>query len=283
MTTSTSVRRRGTKAGTRRAAPARATTARPTSGSGTRAGAKPRMDPRIRARRVEVARAAGRRRLRRLGIAAALTLAVLAATGLVLSPLLDVDHVVVVGAGARASQVRAAAAVDRGAPLLLVDTGAVEDRVSGLSWVADARVERALPGTLRIRVRTRPPVAFAPRPDGRVAVVDPTGTVVAIAGTAPAGLPAIVTTSPPPRAGARIHPPAAGRVAAALGPLAGRITRISVDHHAAALLTTDGTEVRLGALVGLREKARAASAVLGALPGRVVYVDVSVPSAPVTG
>jgi cell division protein FtsQ len=241
------------------------------------------IDPRIRARRVEVTRAAGRRRLRRLLIALGLVAAAAIGAAVVVSPLLDVDRVAVVGGGDRAAEVRTAAAVQPGAPLLLVDTGAVESRVEGLSWVADARVSRDLPGTLRIDVRMRPPVAYTPRPDGRVAVVDPSGSVVALANAAPGGLPALVTTSPAPGPGRRIAPRAAARVAAALGPLAGRVARISVDHAQAALLLTDGTEVRLGGLDHVGGKARAADAVLAALPGPVVYVDVRVPSAPVTG
>jgi hypothetical protein len=96
-------------------------------------------------------------------------------------------------------------------------------------------------------------------------------------------LPALVTTSPPPGPGRRIAPRAAAQVAAGVGPLAGRVARVSVDHAQAALLLTDGTEVRLGGLDHVQEKARAADAVLAALPGPVAYVDVRVPSAPVTG
>jgi len=242
-----------------------------------------RIDPRIRARRVEVTRAAGRRRLRRILVALGLVVVAAAALGAVVSPLLDVDRVSVVGGGDRAAEIRAAAAVHRGAPLLLVDTGAVEDRVEGLSWVADARVSRDLPGTLRIAVRLRPPVAYAARPDGHLAVVDPSGTVVALSSAAPGGLPALVTMLPPPGPGGQIDPRAAARVAAGLGPLAGRVARISVDHAQAALLLTDGTEVRLGGLDHVEAKSRAADAVLAALPGPVAYVDVRVPSAPVTG
>jgi cell division protein FtsQ len=248
-----------------------------------RSAPTPRIDPRIRARRVQVTREAGRRRLRRILIALALVAVAAAALGIVVSPLVDVDRVAVVGGGDRAAEIRAAAAVHAGAPLLLVDTGAVEDRVEGLSWIADARVSRDLPGTLRIVVRLRPPVAFAARPDGRVAVVDPSGTVVALGSAAPGGLPALVTTSPPPGPGRRIAPRAAAQVAAGVGPLAGRVARVSVDHAQAALLLTDGTEVRLGGLDHVQEKARAADAVLAALPGPVAYVDVRVPSAPVTG
>ncbi|HEY8216232.1 MAG TPA: FtsQ-type POTRA domain-containing protein [Acidimicrobiia bacterium] len=242
------------------------------------------IDPRIRARRIEVAREAGRRRLRRL----LLCLALASLTGTVAvaawSPLLDVDRVVVTGAGPRTAAVRAATGVDRGSALLFLDTGAVEGRVEELPWIADARVERDLPGTVRVHVTVRAPVGYAPRPDGRVAIVDPGGLVTDVAAAPPGGLPALVTTVPPPRPGSTVTPRAAARVAAALGPLAGRVTRISVDHGEAALTLSDGLVVRLGDLGHLAEKSRAAAAVLGAagLPP-IAYVDVRVPSAPVTG
>ena len=86
------------------------------------------------------------------------------------------------------------------------------------------------------------------------------------------------------RPGRAVSPRAAASVAAALGPLAGRVTRVSVDHGEAALTLADGVVVRLGDLSQLTEKARAAAAVLGAsgLPP-IGYVDVRVPAAPVTG
>lgn len=200
------------------------------------------------------------------------------------SPLLDVDRVVVVGAGPRSAQVRETAGVEHGAALLLLDTGAVEARVESLAWVHDARAERDLPGTLRITVHERPPAAFAPRPDGGVALVDATGIVTGDAATAPGALPALVTTHAPPRPGGRVEPAAAARVAGALGPLAPRVARVSVEGARAALLLTDGIEVRLGDLQHVDEKARAAAAVLSAASGRgITYVDVRVPGAPVTG
>jgi len=242
------------------------------------------IDPRMRARRDAVTREAGRRRLRRLPVAGAVLALTGLAAGVVLSPLVDVDDVVVTGAGSRSTEVRAAADVDAGSALLLVDTGAVEERVEALAWVSGVDVSRELPGTLRVSVRVRPPVAFAPRPDGTVALVDAAGVVIGTGTTPPGGLPALVVTDPPPAAGLRVEPRGAARVAGALGPLAGRVARVSVERGQAALLLTDGTEVRLGDLSRVTEKARAADAILAA-PGvaGITYVDVRVPAAPVTG
>ncbi len=231
-----------------------------------------------------MARTAGRRRLRRLVLAIGLVAVVFAAGGIVLSPLLDVDRVVISGAGPRVNEVRAAAEVERGAAILLLDTGAATDRLESLAWVAHADVVRELPGTVKIQVTARPPVAFVPRSDGTFGVVDATGTVVSVEAVAPPGLTSLVTDTPDAAPGDRIRPRAAAVVAAALGPLADRVTRVFVDQDQAALLLADGAEVRLGRLDRLSEKARAADAVLRSLNGTpVTYLDVRVPGAPVTG
>src|SRR5688572_6283699 len=92
-----------------------------------------RIDPRLRARRVAVTRAQGRRRLRVLVAGA---LAVAAGTGVwaaVTSPLLDVDRVSVTGSPlVPESQVREAAAIETGDALLLLDVGQVEARVEAV-------------------------------------------------------------------------------------------------------------------------------------------------------
>ena len=106
-----------------------------------------RINPRIRERRIEVQREAGRRRLRVLLVVSC----ILSAAGLaflaVTSPLLDVDHIRVAGAQhVTAAQVRAAAGVHSHDHLLFVDTGAIARRVERLPWVAHASVQRDLPG-----------------------------------------------------------------------------------------------------------------------------------------
>lgn len=57
---------------------------------------------------------------------------------------------------------------------LFDDTGEIARRVERLGGVVSARVERRLPGTLRITVVERVPVAFAPGADGMVPL-DATG------------------------------------------------------------------------------------------------------------
>ena len=242
------------------------------------------VDARMRERRAVVQRTAGRRRLRRL-LAGFVVVAVIGgAIAAVLSPLLALDDVTVVGAGARRAEVSAVVDRDRGSALLLLDTEDVVDRVERLSWVADAKVERELPNGLRIAVTARVPVAWVRAADGTIVIVDDRGFVLTGAPTPPSGLAELRGVTRVPAPGRRIGPATGARVAGALGPLAARVAAVVAAHGQAVLQLLDGPEVRFGALDRLEEKARSAAAILGATdPGTLTYVDVRVPSAPVTG
>jgi cell division protein FtsQ len=202
------------------------------------------------------------------------------------SSLLDVGHIRVTGAQqATPAQVQQAAGVHRGDPILFVDTGAVEHRVAGVSWVDKARVERSLGGEVDIHVTERRPVAWARRAPDRVALVDVHGRVLADAPAPPAGLPEITGLRAVPRAGRDIAPVAAARLFEKLPPaLSLRTTRIAVDGDSVTLGLRDGPEVRLGSPRDVAAKARAALAVLASTasaPPR--YIDVRVPATPVAG
>lgn len=139
------------------------------------------VDPRMRSRRIGVLRQAGRRRLRRLVVAASAVSAVLAAAYATQTPLLDVDRVAVVGAEhTGADEVRRAAGVARGQALISVDGAAVARRVEELPWVESVEVERSWPSTLTLRVTERQPVALVQVSENRAAAVDAGGWVVAI-------------------------------------------------------------------------------------------------------
>src|SRR6476620_5690143 len=97
------------------------------------------IDPRIRERRIEVIREAGRRRLRITLVVASAIIVIGLAYLTIRSPLLDLDHVRVTGAQREsASAVQAAAKLHLGDPLLFVNTGAVERRIEQLPWVERA-------------------------------------------------------------------------------------------------------------------------------------------------
>lgn len=141
--------------------------------------------------REEAARAPGRR-ARRTALVVVLLAAgvVAAATWLVFfSPVLGVDRVEVTGnSGIPDEVIRRAAGVAEGEPLAAVDVAAVRARVAALPPIEWAGVDRGWPGTLRIRVRERTPIAVAVV-GGRAALVDRFGVVVSLRDTAPAGLP----------------------------------------------------------------------------------------------
>jgi cell division protein FtsQ len=244
------------------------------------------IDPRIRERRVAVVRAQGRRRLR--WVVAIVVLGILGAAAYLLthSALLDVDHVRITPTQhVSAAQVRLVSGVKQGDPILFVDLGAVAERVERLPWVDKAHVGRRLTGEVDIRVTERSPAAWARRTADQVALVDARGRVLADAPEAPAQLPDLgaVATLPPP--GGRIDPHAAVGVIGKLpAELRMRVARVVADGGAVTLALRDGPEVRFGSPDQVPAKARAALAVLGTITGPPpAYVDVRVPTAPVTG
>lgn len=159
------------------------------------------IDPRIRARRIEVRRGAGRRRLQRL-----IDLAVVAAVaagfvGALWTPLLDVDEVRVVGsARTDALEIVDRSGVVRGDPLVGVDLGAVGARIADMPWVAEVRVSRGIDGVIELHVTERTAVATVGT--GAAAVlVDRDGRVLGAAADVP-GAPLLELTglgpAPPP-------------------------------------------------------------------------------------
>jgi cell division protein FtsQ len=92
-------------------------------------------------------------------------------------------------------QLRDAAAVPLGGPLISVDTGAVADRLRALPAVASVEVERDWPHGVALHVVQRTPVAAVQTATGP-AMVDATGVV--IAGPAAPGLPGLAVATPGP-------------------------------------------------------------------------------------
>jgi cell division protein FtsQ len=140
-----------------------------------------------------------RRGLRRAGIGAAVLAPVaLLAWVLLMSPLLAVRHVVVSGTSRLSpEQVRAAASVARGVPLARVDAQSVVRRVEALRAVADVRVTRAWPSTLKLVVVERTPVAGIVTRTG-VTLVDAAGVPFADVAALPLGVVRLQVTRPGP-------------------------------------------------------------------------------------
>lgn len=244
------------------------------------------IDPRIRDRRVAVKRHEGRRRLRIvLGVLVAFVVAGMVLL-VVVSPFLDVDRIDVrAGAHTRSGDIRRAARVSTGDPLLLVNLGAVRARVEQLPWVKRATVQRDLPGRLRITVMERTAVAWSRRSVDRVTLVDATGRVLGDERQPPPGVPQLVIPSGLAHPGANVQPVDELRVIAQLpAALRVRVASVALVRGEATLQLAFGPQVRLGAPDAVNAKARAVLAVLASLDGASPrYIDVRVPTAPVTG
>lgn len=239
--------------------------------------------PRIRQRQIDLARHAGRRRLRRINVVhAVVCLAVW--TGVVLrSPLVDVDRVQVDGAVATdPAAVVAASGVDRGDPMVSVDLGAAGRRVAALPWVDDVRVLRRWPGTVRVVVTERRAVATVAHPAGW-ATLDDSGRVLAVT-TARPGLPVIagrVSETP----GASVSPEVA-EVAAVVAALPESIDdgvrRVTTGDDGVELELSDGFVVVVGDTTDLDDKVASALAVRDHVDGDDgCRIDARVPRAPV--
>jgi len=132
-----------------------------------------------------------------------------------------------------AAALRAALAVEPGAPLLDLDLAALRRRVEALPWVRAASVERALPDRLVVRVLEREPAVLL-QERGRLTLIDSTGTPIPNAPLTPfTDLPTVTGTGAAAAAPAllrllRTAPRLAPRVTAAAY-LGGRRWDVRVD------------------------------------------------------
>jgi cell division protein FtsQ len=245
-------------------------------------------DPRIRRRRNDVARGRKRKAATVAGTVALLVLLVWAAFW---SPLLSVRDVKLAGAALTAAeQVAAAAGLGPDDNLLLLSADEVVAATRTLPWVADAEVERRLPGTVKVKVVERKP-ALAVSLGAARWTIDARGHVLA-AGQSEPGLPVIgdveVGTIKP---GVKLDTPVVRDVLATWRSLP-RSLAADVEAIFAPTLErisftlVDGTQIRYGAA----ERLDAKNEVLRALRKRLAeegrtttYIDVRVPTSPAIG
>jgi cell division protein FtsQ len=250
------------------------------------ASVRVRIDPRIRQRRIDVQRRAGRRRLRLLLI---VTAALLLTVGIWLtlrSSLLDVDRVRVIGTEhTPVSAVVHASGVRRGDPMITVDGHAVARRVKGLPWVATAKVRRLWPGTLEVTVKERLAVAATRANASSWAVLDASARVLEWVPSPPPALFPLEGLEAVPPPGATLDT-ARGLLAvrAALTPeLAARTASLAAapGGQVDLRLNPRGT-VEIGTPVDLAAKVSAVETVLASIDVRnLATLDVRLPSSPV--
>ena len=243
------------------------------------------MDPRIRRRRIEVQRRAGRRRLRVLVGVAVLVLLTVGGWLAVRSPLLDVDRIEVQGAAhTPRAAVLGAARLHRGAAMVNVDQAAAGRRIESLPWVGQARVRRAWPGTVLITVTEREPKAVTSTDGQHWALLDGDGRVLELTAARPPGLVALEGVGAPGAAGTTLETAAGAlRVAQVLTPaLASRTAAVVAMQGGEIALRLDphGT-VRLGPPDDIAAKEGAAESVLAQVDAHDLDVlDVRLPSSP---
>ena len=147
------------------------------------------MDPRLQARRVEVLRLRGRRRLRLVAVVVAVVVTAVAIWWLIArSPLLDVDEVSVDGAvQTPVDAIVEVAGIQEGEPLVQVDTDHAKAAIAALPWVDEVTASRSMTGKVGFTVTERVPVAALPGADGWL-VVDSDGRVLEVSDELEAGL-----------------------------------------------------------------------------------------------
>ena len=137
------------------------------------------VDPRMKARRIAVIRAQGRRRLRVLAVVSGIVLLAAAAWGISRTPLLDVDRITVTGTDpANRAEILESSNISVGLPMLFLDVKEAQRSVASLPWVRSAQVWRDWPATVRITVEPRVPAAVVPASEGRTALIDANGYVI---------------------------------------------------------------------------------------------------------
>jgi len=159
------------------------------------------VDPRLKARRVAVRRAEGRRRLRRLVVALTVLSLVVAGYGLSRSPLLDIESVTYRGLeNTSLDLVAEVAAIEEGSSLVGFDAAERERRLEALPWVDTAKVTRSWSGDVSVILTERTAVAAVMREQDQWALVDSQGRVLTavipqvpdvprLSGVAAAGIP----------------------------------------------------------------------------------------------
>lgn len=215
---------------------------------------------------------ADHRRRRWLIAAAAVAVAALVGWLVGFSSVLGVRTVTVSGTHLLSvAQVRSAADLRTGEPLLRVDAGAVEARIRALPEVRTARVSISYPSSVSIAIAER--VAVGYRSDGpMVSEVDADNVEFRRVAVAPKGLPRLEAVGDPARSAA---------VAAVAGALPRAVvatvaTIAAPSAESVTLTLTDGRIVLWGGTDREADKARLLPALLSQPGG---YFDLSDPSA----
>ena len=198
-------------------------------------------------------------------------------------PLLAVSTVQVDGVSTLpAEQVREAAGIADGTPLLQVDVDAAEARVAALPQIASVEVTRGWPQSVVITVVERVPVAVVGEP-GRRTLVDAEGVLFdSVTGDPPDGVVALVVDDPGP--GDPSTMAALTAIRALPRSLLGQVDGVAAPSpEDISMALVDGTVVEWGTAEQSPAKASALEALVGQIASGALEpattIDVTVPEA----
>lgn len=253
--------------------------------TGTSAPSKPAspVDPRMRARRIDVSRGRARRRLR-LAVGGGVTIALVSASVAVyFTPLLGVRSIEVNGVNdGSVEEIELALDDVVGTPVLRVDDAKLKSRVAELPGMDDAAVDVSMLGTVTVTVSDDRPVAYAPTTEATAALVGPTGRVLSLSDSIPQDLVRIEATVEPSVGGVVPKPtlPAVDVAAELPADLVPLTVAVGVTDDGVQLELSAGVKANIGTTDDLPRKLDSVSTLLS---GRVTLdclseVDVTEPA-----
>jgi cell division protein FtsQ len=205
------------------------------------------------------------------------------------TPLFEIRRIEVVGASPEVARGVAESLTPlRGESLVGLESGDLDRRIAGLSYVVGVTHDRAFPHTLRVFVLPERPLLVLRRGDESWLVSARARVVRPIAKGASGDFPRVWVPRDVDVAVGDTLADTMARHAVRLLALARlelpvRVRAVRIVHGDAALILRSGPEVRLGREHDLRLKLAVAALVLPQLGSDVDYLDVAVPDRPVAG
>lgn len=224
---------------------------------------------------------AHKRRTQALLVIAAVVAVIVGCGGIYRSQLFEIKSVEVAGnVRLSADGVRARANVPPGATLIRFPSGKIEARLLEDPWISTVSISRDFPGSLRIRIEERIPVAIVDTGE-EFWLVDGTGMVLGQESLEGTGTPVVIRDvkgfdPKPGRASTADGLVNALAVLRGLTPaIRDRVKTVSASAiDETYLITADSVEIMVGEAVRMEEKNTIIAQILGEQPGTVVFIDV---------